>query len=170
MHTWTVATRQRVFEEFYQLTAREVMDATFARTAFLPPHCAISKALEALVTADHAWIHAENDVDRRVESILVREDLLRALGPPHASYTRFSSTRAHSLAHGSADCVCRFTEGRVLHRVAPDSTCREILRLMEGKGARYLPVVEDGLLIGEIGAIDVLRTMRRLDAREAQAP
>jgi len=52
MHTWTVATRQRVFEEFYQLTAREVMDDTFARTAFLPPHCAISTALDALVTAD----------------------------------------------------------------------------------------------------------------------
>lgn len=169
MHTWTVATRQRVFEEFYQRTAQEVMDESCASAAFLPPHCSISTALDALVTADHAWIHAEEDVDRRVESILIREDLLRALAPPHASYTRFSSSRAHSLAHGSADCVCRFTEGRVLHRVAPDTTCREILHLMEGKGARFLPVVEDSLLLGEIGAVQVLRTLRRLDARETRA-
>ncbi len=166
MLDWTTETRQRVFEEFYQLPARQVMDTAFANAAFLPPHCDITVVLDALVIADHAWVHGEDREDRRVISIVLRQDLLRALEPPHASYTRFSRARFRSLAHGSADCVCCFTEGRVLHSVALDTPCRDVLHLMETKGIHYVPVVEDGLLIGEIGALHLLQAVHALKSRE----
>jgi len=169
MLDWTPETRQRVFEEFYQLPARQVMDTTFADAAFLPAHCDIAEVLDALVIADHAWVRAEDREDRRVNSIVLRQDLLRALEPPHASYTRFSSTRFRSLAHGSADCVCCFTEGRVLHSVAPDTPCRDVLHVMETKGVLYVPVVEDGLLIGELGALHLLQAVHALASRETTA-
>jgi CBS domain-containing protein len=170
MHDWTAETRQRVFEEFYRLPAREVMDTGLTRAAFLPPHCNIGAVLDAFVAADHVWIHADGAPERRVESIVVRQDLLRALEPPNDSYTRVSRARFRSLAHGSADCVCCFTEGRVLHRAAPDTPCRDILRLMESKGVQYVPVVEDDLLVGEIGASHLLRAIQELRSREAAAP
>ena len=169
MLDWTPGTRQRVFEEFYQLPARQVMDTAFATATFLPPHCAITEVLDALVIADHAWVHAEDREDRRVSSIVLRHDLLRALEPPRSSYTRFSRARFRSLAHGSADCVCCFTEGRVLHSVAPETPCREVLHLMENKGALYVPVVEDDVLVGEIGAVHLLRAIHALKSREAEA-
>ena len=170
MLDWTVETRKRVFEEFYQLTARQVMDPTFAAAAFLPAHCPISEVLDALVDADHAWVRAEGTDNHRITSIILRRDLLQALEPPRPSYTRISRVRFHSLAHGSADCACRFTEGRVLHEVAPETPCRDVLHTMERKGAVYLPVVEDGILIGEIGAEHLVRAIRSVPIRKTTRP
>ncbi len=154
------ALRRKVYERFYQLPARGIMNGDLERLVFLPPHVPVEELLDVFVEADHAWILAGGPgARRRVESILLRRDLLRALEPTHASYTRFSTARFRSLAHGSADCICCFHEGRVLHTVTPETTCREALRLMESKGASYLAVFEGGEMLGEIGATDLLRSL-----------
>lgn len=164
MQHWTPETRRLVFEAFHNLPAARVMDRELAGAAFLPTHCPITEVLEAFLTADHAWVHDPRAPERRVTSIIVRQDLLRALEPTHSSYTRLRHLRFQSLAHGSADCVCCFTEGRVLHPVAPATPCREVLRLMERKDTQYVPVMEQGVLVGEIGAAQLVRAVLRLQA------
>ena len=154
------ALRRKVYESFYRLPARAIMNRDLERLVFLPPHVPVEELLDVFVEADHAWILARPPGSRRrVESILLRRDLLRGLEPTHASYSRFSAARFRSLAHGSADCICCFHEGRVLHTVTPETTCREALRLMESKGASYLSVLEAGEMVGEIGATDLLRSL-----------
>jgi predicted transcriptional regulator len=159
---WDAEARKRVFDRFYELPAREIMDTSFAHTAFVSPHCSVVESLEIFLKVDHAWVLGDPTTGREVTNIILRRDLLRTLEPTSASYSRFKRARFKSLAHGSADCTCCFTEGRVLHPIPPEMKCREIFHLMESKEALYLPVVEGGELVGEIGSIHLLLAIRRI--------
>lgn len=159
-----VALRRERYEVLYRLTAREVMNADLGSMAFIPPHLPMDELLELLLGVDHAWVRLSPGAGRRVVSVVLRQDLLRALEPGHRSYSGLSAVRFRSLAHGSADCACCFHEGRVLHPVRPNAACREVLGLMARKGILYVPVVEGEELVGEIGAADVLRALRRVRA------
>jgi CBS-domain-containing membrane protein len=166
---WTLATRKRVFTVFYDLTARDLMDTEFRNAAFVGPHGPVIELLEMFLTVDHAWVVAEGG-ERRVESIIVRQDLLPALAPTQASYSRLHRARFRSLAHGSADCFCCFAEGRILHRVPPDALCRDILHAMEDRGIQYVPVVDQGVLVGEIGSPHLLAAIYRLQKEHTGSP
>lgn len=158
------AVRKELYEAFYGLRAREIMNPNLRGMAFLPPHLPMEKLLDLFLETDHAWVRRAPDSGLRIQSIILRRDVLRALEPTHDSYSRFSTARFRSLAHGSADCICCLHEGRVLHAVAPDTTCLEVLRTMDAKGALYLPVLTEGALVGEIGSIDLLRAAHRTHA------
>ncbi len=162
--------RRRLFDAFYRLTAREIMDPSLERAAFVPPHMPVLRTLGLFTRVDHAWVRESEDSGRRIASILLRRDVFRALAPPHASYTRFLKLRFHSLSHGAADCICCFTEGRVLHAVEPDTPCTEVLHLMEAKAVLYLPVLERGEIVGEIGSLQVVRALHRLQQETGAAP
>ncbi|WP_025321061.1 CBS domain-containing protein [Deferrisoma camini] len=153
---------RRLFEAFYALPARDVMDPTFRAAAFLPPHMPVLDAVEVFQSVDHAWIVPDPARRFGVQSILLRRDLLRAMEPTHESYSKFLRLRFRSLAHGAADCTCCLVEGRVLHRVGPDTPCRDVVHLMESKGALWLPVIEGDELVGEIGSLQVIRALHRL--------
>lgn len=154
-------TRREAFDAFYQLTASQIMDRRLDNTAFLPLHTSIDKAVELLLEHDHAWMVEDVDAPRRVVSILLRQDILSGLEPTHRSYSRFSRLRYKSLAHGSAECTCRFCEGRVLHPIKPDTSCRDLMHTMVSKSAAYLPVMEDGELVGEIGQQHLIAALHR---------
>ncbi len=154
--------RRRVFTAFYALPARDVMDPEVGAFAFVPPHLPIAGALDVLVGADHAWVVDAPGRSLAVRSVLLRQDLLRAILPAEGSYTRAARARHRSLAHGSADCICRFTRDRVLHTAAPETPCREVLRVVETKGALVIPVVDGGRIVGEIGAVQLLGALRQL--------
>ncbi len=162
--------RRRLFDAFYHLTARQIMDSSLERSVFIPPHIPVLQTLELFTRVDHAWVREHEDSGRRIRSILLRRDVFRALAPPHVSYTRFLRLRFHSLPHGAADCICCFTEGRVLHVVGPDTPCSEVLHLMETKGVLYLPVMEGGEIVGEIGSLQVVRVLCRLQQETGATP
>jgi len=149
--------RREVYEAFYRLTARDLMKRDVEAAAFVPPHMPVEQLFSLFLGTDHAWVRVAPDSGRKIGSVLLRRDLLQALEPTHDSYSRLSTARFRSLAHGSADCICCFHEGRVLHAVRPGTKCRDVLRLMESKGAIYLPVMEGDELVGEIGSVDLLR-------------
>ncbi|GAB4262876.1 MAG: hypothetical protein Kow0092_13440 [Deferrisomatales bacterium] len=149
-------------QAFHALPAREIMDTSFAAAAFLPPHVPVLDALEVFLTVDHAWIVPDPPSREGLESILLRRDLFRALEPADASYSRFLKLRFRSLAHGAADCTCCFTEGRVVHRVGPDTPCGDVVHLMESKSILWVPVVGGDELVGEIGSLQVIRGLHRL--------
>ncbi|GAB4250813.1 CBS domain-containing protein [Deferrisoma sp.] len=157
---------RRLVEAFHDLPAREIMDPTFAAAAFLPPHMPVLDAIEVFLTVDHAWIVPNPPARSGLQSILLRRDLFRALEPAEASYSRFLKLRFRSLAHGAADCTCCFTEGRVVHRVAPDTPCGEVVHLMESKSVLWVPVVDGDELVGEIGSLQVIRALHRLRTGE----
>ena len=162
--TMQPAARRRLYEVFYGLRAGEVMNSDVAGMAFLPPHQPVEELLELFLETDHAWVRQAPDSGLKIESIILRRDILRALEPTQDSYSRFSTVRFRSLAHGSADCICCLYEGRVLHAVTPDATCLQVLRTMDNKGALYLPVLAEGELVGEIGSVDLLRAAHRTHA------
>ena len=161
---------RELFEAFYRLRARQVMDPTLGRAAFLPPHAPVLGTLDLFARVDHAWILESEDSPRRIRSILLRRDLFRALAPTQASYSRFQKLRFHSLAHGAADCICCFTEGRVLHAVDPDTPCADVVHLMESKALLYLPVIERGEIVGEIGSLEIIQALRRLRENQGAPP
>jgi len=163
-------TRKRLYEAFYRLPARDVMNHDVEQMLFLPPHMPVEDLLKPFLGTDHAWVRRAPDSGRRIESIVLRKDLLRALEPTQRSYSSFSTARFQSLAHGSADCICCLHEGRILHAVSPDTPCLEVLRTMASKGALYLPVVDGQQLVGEIGAVDLLRAAHRTHAVHRSAP
>lgn len=154
--------RRAVYDAFFRLTARDLMTSVLDDEDFVPPHLPVEALLERFLVRDHAWVRVAPDSGRRVWSIVLRRDVFRALQPLQDSYTRFSAVRFQSLAQGSADCICCFHEGRVLHSVAPATGCAEVLRIMVSKGALYLPVMDSGELVGEIGSLGVLRAVYRL--------
>lgn len=159
--------RRRVFQDFYALEARELMDPDVDRFTYLPLHLPMLEAIELFTRVDHAWVTADTGTAApKLESILLRADLLRAVQPAHPSYTRFRRARFLSLAHGAADCTCCFTAGRVLHRVPPHATCKEVVHLLEAKGASYIPVVEGDRFLGEIGPRQVMTALHRLHQRD----
>ncbi len=155
-------TRRRVFHAFYRLPARQVMDPTLEKAAFIGLHTPVLEALGILAGVDHAWVVERPGEDRRVRSILLRRDLVRALQPAEDSYSRLVGARSRSLAHGAADCTCCFTEGRVLHGVGPEAPCRQVVHLMNATGALYIPVLEGNDLVGEIGSLQVIRALHRI--------
>ncbi len=138
------------------------MDRDLAETVFLPAHYPVRDVFETFLSVDHAWVLAEGGGPRRVSSILVPQDLLRALEPTQETYSRFNKMRFRSLAHGSADCICCFTEGRVLQRVTPDASCAEVLHTLESTGALHLPVLDGQEMVGEIGAAQIFRALQRI--------
>ncbi len=154
--------RRAVFDAFYALPARRVMDPDVDAFAFVPPHLPVEDALDVLAGTDHAWVVDDPGRSQEVRSILLRRDLIRAIQPAGESYSRASRARHRSLAHGSADCTCCFTRDRVLHSVTPATPCQEVLRVIEAKGALVVPVVDDGRLVGEIGPAQLLEALRRL--------
>ena len=165
--------RREAFDAFYALTASQIMDRRMDKTLFVALHTPIDKAVELLLDHDHAWVAEDLDAPRRVISILLREDLLSGLEPTQRSYSRFSRLRYKSLAHGSAECTCRFCEGRVLHTVAPDTSCLDLTHTMVSKSATYLPVMENGEMVGEIGQQHLIAALHRqfdLNPSTAETP
>lgn len=151
--------RRRLLDSFHGLEAGAIMRRDLRTILLVPPHLPVADLLDAFRTMDHAWVRLKPDSGRRIRSIVTRRDLLRSLLPTRGSYTSYAAARLGSLAHGSADCICRFHEGRVLHAVAPSTRCDEALRVMEDKRLLYLPVLEGGELVGEIGEGDLLRAV-----------
>ena len=162
--------RREAFEAFYALTAEKIMDRRLDPAGFLPMHTPIDRAVELLLQYDHAWIALDMSAPRRICSILLRNDLLGGLEPTHRSYSRISRLRYKSLAHGSAECTCRFCEDRVLHPVTPDTSCRDLLHVMVSKSVVWLPVMEGDELVGEIGQQHLLAALHRQFDRFPASP
>ena len=140
-------------KRFYLVPAREIMSHDFPAVKRDEP---IKKVIREISrqSVDHLWVV---DSDNKAIGIVTEKDLLDGIKKPlFGEDIAWGALEIKSLLYRDVKTVEDMMTSR-LFKCEPDTHLKEIVKLMVDNRIRHLPVIEDGLPVGEITIDQIIK-------------
>lgn len=140
--------------DFYELTAREIMDRKLWELPLVAQDASVDSVLEFLTKSDYVWV-VESEESKKVVGIITEHDILNIFAPekklsffgaPTKKTLHFESYENAEHLMSRHPIVC-----------SPDETVRDVLKKMAFHRILRIPVIENEMLIGEISLHHIIK-------------
>jgi CBS domain-containing protein len=142
-----------VLKEFFETPILEVMRVS--GYMLLPEDTSIIQAFEILIEHDRIWVESEKG-SRKLSGVLTRKDVLDMLLPPQLDRSAPGYAQIKTLHYDGAELLVGDLMGRRLITIGERARVLEALQLMRADFVRRIPVVQKGIMLGEISMKDLI--------------
>ncbi|HDH41531.1 MAG TPA: CBS domain-containing protein [Candidatus Altiarchaeales archaeon] len=140
-------------EKFYLTPAREIMSHDFPAVKRDEPIRRVIREISKQ-SVDHLWVVDSNN---KVIGIITEKDLLDGIKEPlFGEDIAWDTLEIRSLLYRDVKTAEDMMTSR-LFKCEPDTRLKEIVKLMVDNRIRHLPVIEDGLPVGEITIDQIIK-------------
>lgn len=148
---------KKMFDQFYDLGVMEILDHRSWDIPVIAQDNPLVLIIKILKTNDHAWV-VDNLKDRHVVGVITEHDLLKGLAPPEVntySYGKFNKKVFYTTRDIDAD----YLMNRDIVQCSSESSVRDVIIKMIDYRVRRIPIVDDGVLKGEITIKNLTNTI-----------
>lgn len=148
---------KKMFDRFYDLGVTEVLDHRSWDIPIIVQDNPLILIMKILKTNDHAWV-VDNLKDRRLVGVITEHDLIKGLAPPEVntySYGKFN----RKVFYTTRDIDAAYLMNRNIIQCGSESTVRDVIIKMLDYGVRRIPLVDDGILKGEVTIKNLTNTI-----------
>ncbi len=147
--------KKRLMQDFYDLEVQQLMDKRVWDLPLIEENEDIHHVLNILGARNHVWV-VKDKKNKKLIGIITEHDVLSILAPKKFPSYVFGMPDVKSIHHGTAK-----TAGDIkCHRLIVCKKNEKIIDALEKMtkhGLRRLPVVEDGIIIGELTLHQLIR-------------
>ncbi|RLI65009.1 MAG: CBS domain-containing protein [Candidatus Asgardarchaeum californiense] len=147
--------KNKLISGFYELKVRQLMDKRVWDLPLIEENDDIDHVLNILGARNHIWV-VKDKKSKKIVGVITEQDVFSILAPKQFPSYVFGMPDIRSLQYGTAktakDIMC--------HKIiscSPDDKVIDALLKMMGNKVRRLPVIENGIIVGEITMNQLIR-------------
>ena len=147
--------KNKLLSDFYELRVNQLMDKRIWDMPLIEEDASIYHVLNILGAKNHIWV-IEKKESKKIVGAITEQDVFSILVPKQFPAYVFGMPAVQSLQYGTAktakDVMCH----KIIACSPDDKIIDALLKMMRNK-IRRLPVVENGISVGEITMNQLIR-------------
>ena len=147
--------KNKLISDFYELKASQLMDKRVWDLPLVEENDDIHHVLNILGTRNHVWVVKDKE-NKKIVGVITEQDVFSILAPKQFPAYVLGMPDIRSFQHGTAETA----KDVMCHKLVtcnPDDKIIDVLLRMKGNKVRRLPVVENGIIVGEITMNQLIR-------------
>ena len=150
-----MAEKNRLISDFYELTVQQIMDKRIWDLPLVEEKENISHVLSILGGRNHIWV-VRSKSNREILGVITEHDVLSILAPKNFPSYVFGMPDIRSLQHGTAKTAKDIMCTKIISCEENNKVIEALQKMVKYK-LRRLPVLKDGIIIGELTLHQLIR-------------
>jgi len=147
--------KNKLISEFYELKVSQLMDKRVWDIPLIEENDDIHHVLNILGARNHIWV-VKNKESKKIIGVITEQDVFSILAPKQFPSYVFGMPDIRSIQYGTAktakDVMCH----KIITCNPDDKITDALLKMMRNK-VRRLPVIENGIIVGELTMNQLIR-------------
>lgn len=154
-----------MMKDYYQLKVVNITDSRTWDIPIIEADASLLHIFKMLRTNEHVWV-VENRKNPVLLGVITEKDIIQALAPPELHTYRYTVPFSTGSLYHSSVANAKAMMNSKLVTCTKECTVREILIKMFQYRIRRVPIVENGLLKGEITINTLISLFLRMLTRK----